>query len=108
MTSVRFFRGVQVFTTLITYGAHLNRRDFTEGNTALHIALTKGNANATKILIENNADLTIENNDGLAPIDILVKETNLTPKDQEELLLLATKKLPELGFYSDVKIFFVN
>ena len=100
---MKLFSGVNSIFALITYGAHLNRRDYTEGNTALHIALKKGIAAAAKILIENNADLSIENHDGETPLEILLKGTQFSPQDQEELLLLATRKVPELGFYSAVK-----
>lgn len=55
--------------TLIEANANLDAKTFSPGNTALHYACDHGCDSIVAVLLAAGADVSIENNDGLTPMD---------------------------------------
>lgn len=65
----------QVLNWLLKHGhANCNVRDWESGWTALHRSIFYGQLVATKILIENGANLFSPDFEGLTPLDLIVKD----------------------------------
>ena len=59
----------KIIGTHVAEGDHLNAQD-NHGRTALHMAAEGGHANSVMLLLQNGADSTIRDNDGLTSYDI--------------------------------------
>lgn len=65
---------MDVADLLLKHGANINQQVQPEGNTALHNAISEGDFAAVKFLRERNANLTICNERGDAPIHVAIRK----------------------------------
>ncbi|MHB1947240.1 MAG: ankyrin repeat domain-containing protein [Gammaproteobacteria bacterium] len=70
-TPLHYARGEKIFQKLLESKPDLNIRD-KDGNTLLHRHIGK-KGGLPNLLIEKGADITIKNNEGLTPLEIMVK-----------------------------------
>jgi len=79
----------------LKHNADINKRSF-DGRTPLHWAAFRNNLQILELLVSNDADITLEDKDGLNALDLaitrinyraayfLVTETDLKPKSIQE------------------------
>jgi hypothetical protein len=61
---------------LLKAGADVNARDMKLGNTPLHHAILQGNVSFVRLFVENGADVTLRNNEGISPFDLVQNGKN--------------------------------
>lgn len=75
---------LNIVKLFITFKAHLNIKDLEKGQTNLHYSCKNGNLKITKILLENGADCTIQDDFGNEPLDTAVFQSMLTDDSEKE------------------------
>jgi len=63
-----------------------------EGNTAMHLSMKKKNRKIIKLLLDNNADITIKNKEGMTSYDLADKDIRKEFKMENILLLGKPRK----------------
>jgi len=63
---------VKRLNELLELGVHINQADTDTGNTALHMACTKGQKHAIFFLVDQGADIEAQNKKGSTPLHLLV------------------------------------
>lgn len=77
-----------IASLLIAFGADINFKDKNNGMTPLMLSVGKGHLEMVKLLLSNQADVSLKDNKGRTVVDIL-KENGLD--DTEEFRLLSSK-----------------
>ena len=89
-------RGVDVTRVLIEAGADVNKR-CEHGRTALHMAAAWGHADVAQLLLENGADPTLVDDEGMTPPMVArngYRSNNVTPEQRSAVCQL----FESLGF----------
>lgn len=77
----------EILEELVKHDIDINQKD-NQGNTALHYAALTKNYDKMKILLENGANKSIKNNEGITPFDLVKKILNPgNPRTAETLTL---------------------
>ena len=99
---------LEAMEILIRFGIEINEQD-KDGNTALHIAATHGDTQITRLLITQQADVSIRNNLGQTPMHVIANSaardfSEAMARDSSETMevLTETKTNPEED-YDDKK-----
>ena len=82
--------GVEVARVLIEAGADVNKR-CEHGRTALHMAAAWGHADVAQLLLENGADATIVDDEGMTPVDVArrgYRSNNVTAEERSAVCKL--------------------
>ena len=77
------YQGGKNLKVLLALGGSVEDRD-AYGSTALHIACVFCNADGVDVLIENGADATAQDNDGLTPKDVFARTVERNKEIKEE------------------------
>lgn len=65
-----FHNRIDIVIELIKMGAGINNANIADGNTALHYGVSTNNKELVSLLLQNNADITIKNKQGLTALGV--------------------------------------
>ncbi len=90
---------VEATKWLLEHDTHVCDLRDTDGNTALHLAVENNHADVVKVLLEQGANFSLENNEKKTPLQIAAKVNN----DAIVRLLLKDGARPEVDHPIDIK-----
>ena len=85
---------------LLNAGANVNVSDDILNDTPLHYAISQGNVFLVRLFVQNGADLSLRNKDGISAIDLAQRSRN----EEIKRLILIQQKRPEVAKKQEIKV----